>query len=290
MSLPHLLLVDDSDAIIAFERAALSGHYTLSSATNGKEALEKASQLLPDAILLDLSMPVMGGDEVLRHLKASSALKSIPVIIISSEKLRAEQCLAAGAEAFLEKPLRADALVSLVGKVLDKRREREREGSLAVLFVQAGGLEVGIPLEAIRGVVDHPATLPVPAAPEYLSRYFEYHGEPILILDLPQRLGGKHQIPLLDRKLVIVSQGGVSIAVSVDGVKDPEEFQREDVTERKRLGGEQSRELETLRAMVRTSRGPLPVIETRALLTGAVLEDVRSALSGLAPEAAGQSA
>src|SRR5690349_4170322 len=105
MSLPHLLLVDDSDAIIAFERAALSGHYILSSATNGREALEKASQLLPDAILLDLSMPVMGGDEVLRHLKASSALKSIPVIIISSEKIRAEQCLAAGAEAFLEKPL-----------------------------------------------------------------------------------------------------------------------------------------------------------------------------------------
>jgi CheY-like chemotaxis protein/chemotaxis signal transduction protein len=276
MSLPHLLLVDDSDAIIAFERAALGNHYVVSAASNGKEAFEKASQIIPDAILLDLSMPVMGGDEVLRHLKADPILKAIPVIIISSEKDRAEQCLSAGATAFLEKPLRADTLVTLVGKVLNDRRQKEREGSVAVLFVKAGDLEVGIPLEGIRGVLDQPATMPVPAAPPYLSRYFEFHGEAVLVLDLPQRLGVAHSVPVLHRKLVVVSENGVSVAASVDGVTDPEEFQRSEVVPRGSLAGPGVTELSALRAMVRTSRGHLPVLETRAILNAAVLDDVRN--------------
>ncbi len=41
MSLPHLLLVDDSEAVLAFQKAALSGHYAVSTALNGREALAK---------------------------------------------------------------------------------------------------------------------------------------------------------------------------------------------------------------------------------------------------------
>lgn len=290
MSLPHILLVDDSEAIIAFERAALTGHYNLSSASDGQEALDKAAQLMPDAILLDLSMPVMSGDEALSKLKENPALREIPVIIVSSERERAERCLEAGANAFLEKPLRADSLVALVGRVLESNRTRKREGSMGVLFVEAGGQEVGLPLEAIQSVLDHPATRTLPSAPSYLCRYFELHGEAVLILDLPRRLGLEHLAPILDRKLVIVSEGGLSIAVSVDGVRDPEEIPKANVVMRGGLGGAGVPEFETLRAMVRTPRGHLPVVETRALLNAATLEEVRSLSSSLALEKDGASA
>ena len=90
MSLWHLLLVDDSEAVLAFEKAALAGHYQVSTAVDGRDALLKVAQLKPAAVLLDLSMPGMDGDEVLARMRADPQLARIPVIIVSSEKQRAE--------------------------------------------------------------------------------------------------------------------------------------------------------------------------------------------------------
>ena len=143
MSLPHLLLVDDSEAVLAFEKAALAGHYLVSTAVNGRDALLKVAQLRPAAVLLDLSMPEMDGDEVLARMRQDPQLAQIPVIIVSSEKQRAEACLSAGARAFLGKPIRAQDLLPLVGQVLEEARREQRAGNLAVLFVIAGGVELG---------------------------------------------------------------------------------------------------------------------------------------------------
>jgi CheY-like chemotaxis protein len=126
VSLPSLLLVDDSDAILALEKAILSGHYSLHTASNGREALEKVGRLQPAAVLLDLSMPEMDGDEVLQKMKADPAMADVPVIIISSEKSRAEACLGLGAEAFLAKPFRAEDLLSKVATALENARRRSR--------------------------------------------------------------------------------------------------------------------------------------------------------------------
>jgi CheY-like chemotaxis protein len=125
VSLSHLLLVDDSEAVLAFEKAALSGYYQVSTAVNGRDALLKISQLKPAAVLLDLSMPEMNGDEVLARMRSDPQLSRIPVIIVSSEKDRAEACLAAGARAFLPKPIRAQDLLPLVERVLEERNRRE---------------------------------------------------------------------------------------------------------------------------------------------------------------------
>src|SRR4051812_49619253 len=83
VSLPHLLLVDDSESVLAFEKAALAGHYVVSTAVNGREALTKVAQLRPAAVLLDLSMPEMDGDEVLAQMQQDPQLAGIPVIIVS---------------------------------------------------------------------------------------------------------------------------------------------------------------------------------------------------------------
>src|SRR4051812_28671528 len=121
---PHLLCVDDSEAILGLERAALGQHYVLSTAANGREALEKVRALAPACVLLDLSMPEMDGDQVLAHMRADPSLRAVPVIVITSETRRREKLLAAGAQAFVAKPVQVDELRAIVGQVLAEDAER----------------------------------------------------------------------------------------------------------------------------------------------------------------------
>ncbi|HKB76841.1 MAG TPA: response regulator [Myxococcales bacterium] len=281
MSLPHLLLVDDSESVLAFEKAALAGHYLVSTAVNGRDALIKVAQLRPAAVLLDLSMPEMDGDEVLAQMQNDAQLASIPVIIVSSEKQRAEACLKGGARAFLAKPIRAQDLLPLVGKVLEEARRAERTGSLAALFVDAGGLEVGLPLDTVVSVLHQASTRPLPLGPGYLCEMLEVHGDTVLVLDLVRRLGLSHRAPIAERKLVVVDCGEQRLALCVDGVRDPEELAREQVLPREAVAGAEHGLLrEALIAVARTSRGPVPVIDPRALASARLLRELMKALRG----------
>ncbi len=283
MSLPHLLLVDDSEAVLAFERAALSGHYMLSTATTGREALAKVPQIDPAAILLDLSMPEMDGDEVLAHLQDDPLHRRIPVIIISSEKVRAEACLKNGAKAYLPKPIRAQELLPLVERVLEDARAAARAGNLAALFVSVGKLELGLPLESVRTVLHQTATQPLPLGPAYLSQMAVIHGAPVAVLDLARRFGLEHAQPVLERKLVVVEREGARLAICVDDVRDPEELTAENVTPREKLGGTEHGALkDALIGVANTPRGQLPLIDPRALLSREML---RKLASGLQAEA-----
>jgi CheY-like chemotaxis protein len=275
-------LVDDSEAVLAFEKAALSGHYAISTAMNGREAMAKAEQIVPAAILLDLSMPEMDGDEVLARLQDDPELRRIPVIIISSEKPRAEACLRNGAKAFLPKPIRAQELLPLVGRVLESARAEARAGNVAALFVSVGSVELGLPLESVRNVLHQTAMKPLPLGPSYLSQMFELHGEPVAVLDLARRLGVEHVQPVVERKLVVVQPDGVRLALCVDDVRDPEELAAGDVTPKEKLGGSQHGHLqEALLGVAKTARGSLPLIDPRALVSRQLL---RTLASGLRPE------
>jgi CheY-like chemotaxis protein/chemotaxis signal transduction protein len=284
VSLPHLLLVDDSEAVLAFEKAALSGHYAVSTATTGREALAKAPQIDPAAILLDLSMPEMDGDEVLAHLQDDPVLRRIPVIIISSEKLRAEACLKNGAKAFLPKPIRAQELLPLVERVLEDARAAARAGNVAALFVSVGKIELGLPLDCVRNVLHQTATKPLPLGPAYLTQMVELYGEPVAVLDLARRLGVEHAQPVQERKLVVVEREGARIALCVDDIRDPEELAAGDVVPRDQLGGSQHGALQdALLGVAKTPRGALPLIDPRALISRELL---RKLAAGLRSEAA----
>lgn len=279
MSLPSLLLVDDSDAILALERAILSGHYALNTASNGKEALEKVGLVQPAAILLDLSMPEMDGDEVLKRLKANPASAGIPVIIISSEVSRAESCLALGAELFLAKPFRADELLSAVENALENARRRARQGSMALLRLTVGGLEFAIPLDAVRQVILQPATRPLPLGPGYISEFFELRGQPVCVLDLARRLEVDHSEPVEERKLVIMELDGIQLALSVDAVQDPEEYQASDIERRERVGGAEHGQLrDALMGMLRAGERSVPIFDPRAFATQEMLGEAARVL------------
>ncbi|MBI5547420.1 MAG: response regulator [Deltaproteobacteria bacterium] len=290
MSLPHVLLVDDSDAVLAFERAALSGHCALSTASNGQEALEKVEGLRPDLVLLDLSMPLLDGGEALARIKADPALRSIPVLVLSSERSRAAECLSAGAAAFLEKPIKPEDLRDAVQRALEEAQREKRRGGMAVLFAGVGPVDFAVPLSGVREVHLQMLTRPLPTAPPFLNAVVEIHGEPVCVLDLGIHLGLARSVPLLERKLILLDCGGVSLALSVDRILDPEEVPPEEVIARERLGGAEHGPLqETLVGLVRFRGTHLPVLDPKALVSPELLARIPEMLRLLpnAPSAGG---
>jgi len=80
-----ILIVDD-EAIgrETLEALLFAQGYNLAFAEDGPEALAKASELLPDVILLDVMMPGMDGFEVCRQLRANPVLAEVPVIMVTA--------------------------------------------------------------------------------------------------------------------------------------------------------------------------------------------------------------
>ncbi len=96
--------------------------YEVFAASNGEEALDMASKVNPDIILMDVRMPRMTGYEACRAMKADPDLKDIPVVFLSAKGQESEiqQGLDAGAEAYLLKPFAPDQLTSRVKEILAK--------------------------------------------------------------------------------------------------------------------------------------------------------------------------
>src|ERR1051325_201178 len=83
--IPKILIVDDEPFNVDYlEQELEDSNYTILTASNGREALERVRSELPDLILLDIMMPFMDGFEVLAHLQADPDLRNIAVIVISA--------------------------------------------------------------------------------------------------------------------------------------------------------------------------------------------------------------
>ncbi|NUP06736.1 MAG: response regulator [Polyangiaceae bacterium] len=278
MSVARVLLVDDSDAVLAYGQAALGGIYSITTAKNGVEALEKMRSRPPDIVLLDLSMPGMNGDEVLDHIRADAALSHIPVLIVSSEVSRAEACLQRGADAFLAKPLRADELKTAVAHALEHRERVQRVGALRLLPVRVDALEMAFPLALVRSVVLMAATRKVSGAPFYLAEAIDVRGETLLVFDLAKRLALSHTAPLWDRCLVFVGFDEATVAVVVDRVRDPQEVALGDVVTPDAHAVATCPTLgPALIAVAATTTGPVLVVDPRTLLP----ERIRSRIGRL---------
>lgn len=80
-----ILLVEDSKFLrLASERALTKAGYSVVSTDDGEQALRVAQERIPDLILLDMLLPKLGGEDVLRALKSDPATARIPVVVLSS--------------------------------------------------------------------------------------------------------------------------------------------------------------------------------------------------------------
>jgi len=101
-----LLIVDDDTSTLMEFVHLFQPIYTIYTAKDGPGALERAEELLPDLILLDILMPGMNGFEVLAKLKKSDKTKAIPIIFITglNENSNESEGLAIGAVDYIRKP------------------------------------------------------------------------------------------------------------------------------------------------------------------------------------------
>jgi CheY-like chemotaxis protein len=92
---------------------------TVLSAVQGRLGLDLAREHRPDVILLDLHLPDLPGDEVLERLRAEPSTRAIPVVVLSADATagQIESLLAAGARAYLTKPLDVRRLLEVLEDV-----------------------------------------------------------------------------------------------------------------------------------------------------------------------------
>jgi CheY-like chemotaxis protein len=118
---PLVLCADDDEDILSLVALRLQrAGYRVETATDGARALERARELEPDLIVLDVMMPRMTGVEVLTAIRAEDALAATKVILLSARVQEADidRGMGAGADAYLAKPFRAPELVEAVERLL----------------------------------------------------------------------------------------------------------------------------------------------------------------------------
>jgi two-component system chemotaxis response regulator CheY len=121
----RVLIVDDSPAMRTFIRRVIeSSGFDLAAcfeASNGVEALELLRVEWVDAILTDINMPVLDGEQFLRRLGEEEMLSAVPAIVISTDatRLRIDHMLALGARGYVTKPFRPEELRAELERVLE---------------------------------------------------------------------------------------------------------------------------------------------------------------------------
>lgn len=125
---PMVLVVDDyEDAREMYSEYLQFAGFRTCEAKTGLEALVQAASVLPDIILMDLSLPEMDGWEATRRLKAAIKTRHIPVVALTGHALagHSEAAKDAGCDAFVAKPCLPEDLVVEVRRVLAQSQSRK---------------------------------------------------------------------------------------------------------------------------------------------------------------------
>ncbi|MGH2828774.1 MAG: response regulator [Actinomycetota bacterium] len=118
----RVLYLDDNPSNVKLMRMVLSlrADVELSIAADGAGGIEAARAEPPDLMLIDLYLPDMRGDEVLRELNGHEATAQVPTIVVSAEDDQkvVRDTLRAGADAYVTKPFKVTELLDVIDKVV----------------------------------------------------------------------------------------------------------------------------------------------------------------------------
>ena len=117
----RILVVEDQEDNRQIVRDMLAQtDYEISEAENGEEALAEIAKQRPDLILMDIQLPIMDGYTATRRIKADPALRSIPIIAVTSYALSGEDKKAreAGCDDYIPKPYSPRELLAKVRQYL----------------------------------------------------------------------------------------------------------------------------------------------------------------------------
>jgi two-component system cell cycle response regulator DivK len=124
---PTVLIVDDfEDSRTMYAAFLRYSGYGVVEAANGLEAIEQATAVLPDVIVMDLSLPELDGWEATRRIKSQPKTGGIPIVALTGHTLEGptQDARRAGCDAFLPKPCLPDTLLETIRGLIGKRAER----------------------------------------------------------------------------------------------------------------------------------------------------------------------
>ena len=119
-----LVAEDDEDVRLMMLTLLHMKGYKTAEARDGQETLEVARSTRPDVILMDLQLPRLNGFAVTRFVRQSEALRRVPIIVVSAHDPAKHRnlALAAGCNAYVQKPIDFDSLDSMILNLLVSRQ------------------------------------------------------------------------------------------------------------------------------------------------------------------------
>ncbi|HJT18645.1 MAG TPA: response regulator [Thermoanaerobaculia bacterium] len=112
---PVILVVDDDGPILALMRNLLKEFgFQAVTAESGSKALEAARNHRPALVLLDKNMPGMPGEEIIRTLRAEPGWETLPILILSGERMSHMQVASIGADGAVQKPFDVMSLIEQI--------------------------------------------------------------------------------------------------------------------------------------------------------------------------------
>lgn len=114
---PVVLVIEDNEQNLYLMRFLLEKNgFIVEDAKDGKRGLERASELKPNLILLDIQLPKMDGYAVARELRKNNELADTPIVAVTSYAMVGdrERILAAGADGYIEKPIDPEKFIEQI--------------------------------------------------------------------------------------------------------------------------------------------------------------------------------
>ena len=119
-----VMLVEDNPEDVFFTKRVLkqSGIEQITVVGDGQAALVTLEEMaadgrLPNLVLLDINLPVMGGIEMLKVIRADESLRQLPVIVLTTDETKKGEALECGANGFLMKPVREKDVVAKMSQL-----------------------------------------------------------------------------------------------------------------------------------------------------------------------------
>jgi len=162
-----VVIDDDRNVRRLLGEAFRPPEFEIQAFARGQEALAHCEEQVPDLILSDVRMPSMGGEEILRAVRASDKLKQVPFVFLSAARVEQEMS-ELGADGFIRKPFPLKELTSVVRRLLPDRgegpeMERAEEPAAGIPAGEAPTPETGAsygdrlgPLGALAALVEEP--------------------------------------------------------------------------------------------------------------------------------------
>ncbi len=125
MAKGRILVVDDESYILHILDFSLGAEgFEVVTAPNGEKAVEKARQLQPDLIVLDIMMPVLDGYETCRRLKQQPETREIPVLLLTAKGREVDKRLGfdVGAVDYIVKPFSPTRLIERIEEIIGCRK------------------------------------------------------------------------------------------------------------------------------------------------------------------------